>query len=69
VIVGKRRPLIIYFFGCEFAKECWATIHINWDVYISTLAGQVHSSERSSFHPLLHGSNPDSGMGVMESKQ
>jgi len=36
-IVGKRRPLIIYFFDCEFAKECWATIHIDWDVSLPLL--------------------------------
>ena len=34
---GEEETSDHLFFGCEFAKECWATIHIDWDVSLPLL--------------------------------
>ena len=34
---GEEENIDHLFFDCEFAKECWATIHIDWDVSLPLL--------------------------------
>jgi hypothetical protein len=34
---GDEETIDQKFFECAFAKECWATIHIDWDVSLPLL--------------------------------
>jgi hypothetical protein len=34
---GEEETIDHLFFDCEFAKECWAIIHIDWDMSLPLL--------------------------------
>lgn len=45
---GEVETIDHLFFGCEFAKECWATIHIDWDVSLPLLDRNTQACEAHS---------------------